>query len=646
MRPASVGPLAGHGHPPYLSGPEARASTDMSGPVPPASTDALRAAAPASRRPTRVDGYLPIQDYAAIGDRNTVALVGLDGSVDWLCLPSFDGPFVFGALVDADRGGRFTLAPVAPYEVGRRYLPSTNVLETVFQTADGSVRLTDALVLQRDERPVRELVRRVEAVNGEVPMAWHISPRFEHTHRPTRIDRRAEGIVAARDGDAIVLQTWEAAQPQISDDAICARFTLPAGERALLVVSAVSIADGSLPFATRAELEDRLDETVRRWRDWSTTSSYDGPWRDAVARSGLVLKMLVHAPTGAIVAAPTTGLPERLGGSRNWDYRFSWLRDSSFAVDALMRLGDDEEAGRYLSWVMAASAEHHPRLHPFYRLDGSTSIGQESLDLAGYRGSRPVLRGNGAVDQRQLGNYGDLFQAATLYADRGHTFDDSTSARLAGIADYVCEAWVERDSGIWELGTRRHYTASKMQCWIALDRAVKLAGAGRIPAGHADRWRDARRRIRAFVEERCWSEKLGAYARSADGDELDAGVLVGVFMDYEPSDRQRLNQTVDRLRECLGSGPLLYRYSGMSDTEGTFLACAFWTVHALVRLERLDEARVLMDELVGLANDVGLYSEEMAADGREMLGNFPQALTHLALINAAVTYAEARRGTR
>ena len=295
---------------------------------------------------------------------------------------------------------------------------------------------------------------------------------------------------------------------------------------------------------------------------------------------------------------------------------------------------------------MAASAEQHPRLHPFYRLDGSSGIAQKQLELAGYRGSRPVLQGNGAVNQRQLGNYGDLFQAATLYADRGFDFDEKTGARLAGIADYVCEAWVERDSGIWELGTRRHYTASKMQCWIALARALKLAGEGKVPGGHEDRWRETAACIRDFVEERCWSDELGAYARSADGDELDAGVLVGVFMDYETSDRQRFHQTVDRLRERLGVGPLLFRYTGMSDTEGTFLACAFWIVHALIRLERLDEAQTLMDELVGLANDVGLYSEEMAADDREMLGNFPQALTHLALINAAVTYVEARRGER
>ncbi|PZS06800.1 MAG: glycoside hydrolase family 15 protein [Solirubrobacterales bacterium] len=595
------------------------------------------------RRPQRTDGYLPIRDYAAIGDRHTVALVGLDGSVDWLCLPGFDGPFVLGALVDSDRGGRFALAPTDDYEVSRRYVPETNVLETTFHTASGCARVTDALTIPLDGRPVRELARRIEGLHGQVRLAWRVAPRFAHTHRPALIESHPDGVVAARDGDAVVVQAWAAGEPWIDGDAVCGRVTIESGTPALLALSAISIADGPLPFPARGEIEARLDATIVWWRERWRAATYDGPWREAVLRSGLVLEMLVDADTHAIAAAATTGLPETIGGSRNWDYRFCWLRDSSFAVDALMQLGDDQEAGRFLAWAMEASREHHPRLHPFYRLDGSPAISQQSLDLAGYRGSRPVLEGNGAVDQRQLGNYGDLLQSATLYADRGHGFDDDVAQRLAGIADYVCEAWTERDSGIWELGTRLHYTASKMQCWIALDRAMKLAAAGKIPGENSPRWRESARRIHDFVEERCWSKTLGAYARSADSDELDAGVLVGIFMDYEPSDRQRLHATVDRLREQLGAGPLLYRYTGMPNTEGTFLACAFWTAHALARLQRVPEASTLMDELVGLANDVGLYSEEMGADGHEMLGNFPQALTHLALINAAAAIDHARR---
>lgn len=602
---------------------------------------------PTGTRPPapRVEGYLPIRGYAAIGDRHTVALVGCDGSVDWLCLPSFDERFVLGALLDADRGGRFALAPTEPYEVQRRYIPETNVLETTFSTAQGQVRVTDALTIAEDDGGVRELVRLAEALGdgGGVELAWRVEPRFAHTQRPARIDRRDDGaLVARRDGEAVVVQAWEAGEPVIEDGAIHGRFTVGAGAGALLTLAATPIEAGPLPFTTRGKVEARLALTIEWWRSWCRGCSYDGPWREEVIRSALVLKMLVYAPTGAIAAAPTTGLPEAIGGSSNWDYRFSWLRDSSFAVDALLRLGDREEAERFISWLMAASREEHPRLQPFYRLDGSSDISQHELELDGYRGSRPVLEGNGAVHQRQLSNYGDVFQLAALYAEDGGVFDGEVRERLGGIADYVCEAWSERDSGLWELGTRRHYTHSKMLCWVALDRAVKLAGEGKLSGEHTDRWREAAARIRDFVEERCWSPQQGSYLRSADAEDFDAGVLLGIVFGYETSEPDRFHRTVDRLREELGRGPLLYRYTGMADREGAFLACSFWLAHALARLERVEEAEQLMDELLVLANDVGLYSEEMDPPSGDMLGNFPQALTQLALINAAVKIAEVR----
>jgi GH15 family glucan-1,4-alpha-glucosidase len=595
------------------------------------------------RRPSRQDGYLPIADYAAIGDQRTVALVGLDGSIDWLCLPSFESPFVFGALVGADRGGRFALEPAGSYEVARCYIPETNVLETTFRTAGGTVRVTDAMMIgDGGENEPRQVLRRIEGLDGEVRMHWRVAPRFFCTERPAQIDRSGYRFVARRDGEAVVLQTWDAGAPRVEDGAIAADFDCRAGESSLLALASAPLAVGLPHVTSRDELDEGLESTIVWWREWSRSCPYRGPWSEAVTRSGLVLKLLVDASTGAVIAAPTTGLPEAPGGTRNWDYRYCWLRDSSFAVDALMRLGDEEEAGRFLSWLTAATRRDGSRPHPFYRLDGSPDIGEEDLPVSGYRGSRPVRRGNGAVDQLQLGNYGDVLQAATLYADRGHSFETGIAERLAELADQVCAVWTERDSGIWELGTQRHYTASKMQCWIALDRARKLAGEGKIPAAHTEHWGETATRIQSFVEERCWSDSLGAYARSADGDELDAGVLVGIFMDYEPSEPGRFDGTVDRLRERLGAGPLIYRYTGMEGTEGTFLACAFWLVHALVRLERFDEAEELMDELVGLASDVGLFSEEMDASSRTMLGNFPQGLTHLALVNAAVTFAEGR----
>ncbi len=588
----------------------------------------------------RTGGFLPIEGYAAIGDRHTAALVGADGSVDWLCLPSFDGNFVLGRLLDADRGGFFTLAPVLPGTVERRYLPSTNVLETTWTTATGRVRVTDALTLAKEPREVRELLRRVEAVEGEVEVEWRVEPRFAHTERPSRLDRRDGAVVARLDGDAVVVQSWDMGDLEIGDGAVSARVTLSAGGSGVVVLSAAPVARGALPFTTRDAAEARLAHTERWWREWTEARSYNGPWREAVLRSGLVLALLTFAPSGAVAAAPTTGLPEAIGGPRNWDYRFSWLRDSSFAMDALLRLGDADAARAFLGWLERAAGS--PPLQPFYRLDASSGIGQTELDISGYRGSRPVRAGNGAVSQRQLGNYGDLLQAVTLYAEDGHDLGEDLAAGLARIADHVCDAWPERDSGLWELGAHRHYTTSKMLCWVALDRAGKLAREGKIPGEGADRWAENGERLRSFVEERCWSEERGSYTQAADGEELDAGVLLGVFFDYPPTDDDRFDQTIDAVRGELGRGPLLYRYSGMDRREGAFLACSFWLAHALARRGRLAEAERLMDELVPLANDVGLFSEEMDPATGAMLGNFPQALTHLALVNAAVTIAERR----
>ena len=596
-----------------------------------------------SRQPdARQDGYLPIGGYAAIGDGRTAALVGCDGTIDWLCLPGFDGPFVLGALVDADRGGRFTLAPTGDYAVKRRYVPDTNVLESTFSTASGSVRVTDALTLSADDRPVRELARRVEGVDGDVDLAWSVAPRFDDTQRPARIDRTDYGAFVARgDDETVVVQAWGAGEALVADGEIRGHVVVSAGDSALLVLAASSPHAGSLPFTTRDAVALRLTHTMNWWRSWCGGLSYEGPWREQVLRSALVLKLLVDGATGAMVAAPTMALPERVGGPRNWDYRYCWLRDSSFAVDALLHLGDTDEAKRFFAWLMDASREDHPRLHPFYRLDGTSEIGQRHVDVRGYRDSRPVIDGNRAVDQRQLGNYGDLLQAAALYVDGGHDLDREIGERLAELADHVCEVWSERDSGVWELETERHYTSSKMLCWVALCRAQKLAACGAIPSSGITRWRDVARDIRRFVEDRCWSDERASYVRSAGSEDLDAAVLLGVFFDYAASNAGRFHSTVDALRAELGRGPLLYRYSEMIGAEGTFLACSYWLAHALARLGRVGEAAQIMDEMAPLANDVGLYAEELDPISGSMLGNFPQGLTHLALINAAVAIAEA-----
>jgi GH15 family glucan-1,4-alpha-glucosidase len=366
-----------------------------------------------------------------------------------------------------------------------------------------------------------------------------------------------------------------------------------------------------------------------------------------VLRSALALKLLVFAPSGAIAAAATTSLPESIGGERNWDYRFSWVRDSAFTLDAFLALGCPAEATAFFWWLMHASQLTHPRLHVLYRLNGGASAPETELDLSGYRGSRPVRAGNAAAEQRQLDVYGELFQTCWLYTRAGGKLDADIGRRLAEIADLVCQLWREPDSGIWEVRSEpAHFTQSKIACWTALRRADQLAGEGQIPARGADRWRVEMSAIRKFIEERCWSDGKQSYVRFAGSEEPDAALLLAVLMGYQDSN-DRLARTVERVRRELGSGPLLYRYAGedgLSGDEGFFLTCSFWLVDALARIGRPEEAAETMEELLALANDVGLYAEEVEPRTGAFLGNFPQGLVHLALINAAASVAGARNG--
>ena len=396
---------------------------------------------------------------------------------------------------------------------------------------------------------------------------------------------------------------------------------------------------------TRTEVELRAEEAHQAWHRWSACSDYQGRWKEAVERSGLALKLLFFAPTGAVAAAPTTSLPEEIGGDRNWDYRLSWVRDSAFTIDALLRVGCAEEAEAFFWWLMQASQLTHPRLQVLYRLDGGAEAPEGTLDLGGYRDSRPVRVGNAAVDQLQLEIYGGVFEAASLYAEAGRHMDRDVAKRLAAMADLVCEIWGLPDSGIWEVRSEpMHFTQSKMMCWVALDRAVKLAERGHIPDAHADRWRREAAAIREFIDARCWSDRLGSYVRAAGMEELDASILTGALFGYDDVREGRLSTTIDAIRRDLGRGPFLYRYmgeDGVSGREGAFLTCSFWLAEALVHAGRLTEAAELMDHLVGLANDVGLYPEEIDPEDGAFLGNFPQALTHLSLIGAAVAFEQA-----
>jgi GH15 family glucan-1,4-alpha-glucosidase len=593
----------------------------------------------------RTQGYAPIRDYAAIGDGRTVALVARDGSIDWLCLPDVDSPSVFGALIDAERGGRFRLEPEVPYEASRRYLPETNVLETTFATDAGRVRVTDAMTLPGGElSPYRELVRRVEGLAGAVPLRWCLRPRFGYSGVKTRIEQR-DGIPVAVSGrDALALCSWEAGEPECGEQAITGRFTAGEGGGSLLVLSAAHQEPLVLP--TREGAEVRLQETARSWREWARGREYSGGWQETVIRSALALKLLVFAPSGAIAAAATTSLPEAIGGERNWDYRFSWPRDAAFTLQALLALGCAPEARAFFSWILHASQLTHPRLQVLYRLDGRAEADEKSLALAGYRGSRPVRVGNGAADQTQLDVYGELLEAASRFASATGGLDRDHGRRLAEVADFVCESWEQPDAGIWETRSEpTHHVQSKMMCAVALARACELAERGVLPPGRRDRWGREQERIRAFVETRGYSERKRSYVRRAGEEELDASLLLAVLSGYDRPRAPRLLAAVDAVRRELGRGPLLYRYlgeDGLPGEEGAFLACSFWLVEAYARQGRLDEATALMDELVPLANDVGLFAEEIDPATGEFLGNFPQGLSHLALINAAASIEEAR----
>ncbi len=583
----------------------------------------------------RRDGFAPIGEYGLVGDGRSAALVAADGSVDWWAVPSMDAPPVFAAILDPENGGAFTLEPAASYEAERRYLPGTNVLETTFRTSGGTVRVVDAL--NRDvDGPLAwtELAREIHGEAGEVPMRWRVAPgdRFgrgrpwalRHDGRPLlRIEDQGIGVVTERAGE-----------PRVGRADVCGEFTARQGADALLALAAAD--RGPVPLPRADQVRKRLRATEAAWRRWSQTVQYDGRDRDLVVRSALVLKLLTYAPTSGLLAAATTSLPERVGGERNFDYRYGWVRDTSFALDTLLRLGLQHDAHGTLAWLLDAVSGTAPDIRPFYGLRGDVPEEGGELPVRGYRDSRPARDGNQAVSQRQWGNFGDLLQVVWLAAGHGPAvLDPATGRMLEQVADRVCDVWTKPDSGIWELGTRRHYTISKMSCWVALDRAVQLADDGQLPAGNADRWRAEAAAVRDWVEAHCWSQARQSYSFYAGSDDLDSAVLLAARMGYLSGDDPRFGQTIDAIRGELADGALLYRYTGSRQQEGAFLACSFWLADALARAGRADEARQVFRETAAHGSDLGLLSEEIDPASGELLGNVPQALSHLALLMAA-----------
>jgi GH15 family glucan-1,4-alpha-glucosidase len=491
--------------------------------------------------------------------------------------------------------------------------------------------------------PYRELVRRVDGIAGEVPMHWSVEPRFAYGRAHTLFARRGGVPVAAHGADAVAVLAWNAGAVEVADGSTSAYFDCRNGCSSLLALSVAH--QEPLVFPSRDEVELRLDGTVARWRAWAGERAYHGRWRPEVVRSALALKLLVFAPTGAIAAAATTSLPEEIGGGRNWDYRFSWPRDAAFTLQALLALGCDSEARAFFSWLLHASQLTHPRLQVLYRLDGRADARERELSLAGYRDSTPVRVGNGAAGQLQLDVYGEVLAAAALFADFAGELDRDHGHRIAEIADLVCDLWREPDAGIWEVRAEpAHFIESKMMCAVALDRAVALAERGYLPKADIVRWRRERAAVHDFVEDHGYSDAKGSYVRAVGEHELDASLLLGILAGYDRPDAPRLVGTVDAIRGELARGPLVHRYlgeDGLAGEEGAFLACSFWLAEALARQGRIEEASSLMDELVELANDVGLFAEEVDLTTGAFLGNFPQGLSHLALINAAVALERA-----
>jgi GH15 family glucan-1,4-alpha-glucosidase len=575
------------------------------------------------------------EDYALLADLQTAALVGRDGSVDWLCLPRCDSPACFAALLGDERHGRWRIAPAsAPRATSRRYRPGTLVLETDFETADGAVRVID--FMPRRAAGTAQLVRIVQGLRGRVRMRMDLVLRPDYGSIVPWIERAPGGVFVAAGPDAFRLSTPLALEAR--DGAVVADFAAIEGARERFVLG---WHPAHLPAPVVEDADAALARTEAWWREWSGRCTYRCAYRDQVLTPLIVLKAMTNEATGAIVAAPTTSLPEDLGGVRNWDYRYCWLRDAALTLDALITGGYLDEALAFRDYVFRAGTGDPRRLQIMYGLGGERRLTEFELDLPGCEGSRPVRVGNAASGQFQLDVYGEIAIAAAASAERLSGLNPRLWSRWQAVVDHVAAVWREPDHGIWEVrGPRRHFTHSKVMAWTVFDRALHIAARFGVPAP-VDRWRDARARIHREVCEHGYDRERRTFTQSYGSRELDASVLVIPLVGFLPGDDERVTGTIDVVRDGLGGDGLVARYStaesddGLPGGEGRFLACSFWLVEAPAASGRLGEARGLFERVAGLANDLGLLAEEYDVRRRRQVGNFPQAFSHLGLINAA-----------
>ncbi len=586
--------------------------------------------------------YLPIADHGIIGDLHSAALVGTDGTIDWYCHDRFDAPSVFGAILDAERGGFFRITPIKCQWTSKQlYVPDTNVLITRFLSGDGVGEVIDFMPLdeRRQGTHHQRLVRRVLCVKGELHFQAEVEPRFDYGRADAEIAVTDNGAVFA--SHDLTLSLSARVPFERTAAGVRSKFVLEQGQSATFVLEQ---GDQPHPYS-EDDTRELFNETVDYWLRWISAARYQGRWREIVRRSALTLKLLTYRPSGALIAAATTSLPEQLGGERNWDYRYTWIRDAAFSLYALLRLGFTEEAAAFGDWLTARFREEHKGvsgpLQIMYAIDGSSDLEEQILDhWEGYRGSAPVRIGNGAADQLQLDIYGELVDSVYLYNKHGAPISHDAWMDLTRIVDWVCENWDQPDEGIWETrGGRQQFTYSRLMCWVAVERAVRVARQRGLPADLVA-WMKTRDDIYHQIMDKGWNEERGAFVQHYGSDVLDASNLLMPLVKFVSPTDPRWLSTLDLMTDELVSDTLVYRYNvraspdGLEGDEGTFSICSFWYVEALARAGRLDQARIAFEKMLTYANHLGHFSEEIGPHG-EQLGNFPQAFTHLALISAA-----------